>query len=151
MGSHVPFVQNQPPRFSLLCGFAHSCWRHAELQMEQHFKEMRQIRQSHGTRLQVVCSTYIYLRDQQDKGFLSYKIEHKMNKEIGSELETQGHLLENMRAEMESFKGTALLLVEGNYLSRWCVSIVACQGSTREEISFDSGKISPKLKQEKKG
>jgi hypothetical protein len=39
-------------------------WRHAELHMEQHVKDMRQIRQSHGTRLQVVCLTYIYLRDQ---------------------------------------------------------------------------------------
>jgi hypothetical protein len=29
-------------------------WRHAELQMEQHVKEMRQIRHYHGTRLQVV-------------------------------------------------------------------------------------------------
>jgi hypothetical protein len=39
-------------------------WRHAELQMEKHVKEMRQICQSHRTRLQVVCLTYIYLRDQ---------------------------------------------------------------------------------------
>jgi hypothetical protein len=40
-------------------------WRHAELHiMEQHVKEMRQICQSRGTRLQVVCLTYIYLRDQ---------------------------------------------------------------------------------------
>jgi hypothetical protein len=38
-------------------------WRHVELQMEQHVKKMFQIRQSHGTRLQVVCLTYIYLRD----------------------------------------------------------------------------------------
>jgi hypothetical protein len=45
-------------------------WRHAELQMEQHVKEMRQIRQYHGTRLQVVCLTFIYLRDQQEKRFL---------------------------------------------------------------------------------
>jgi hypothetical protein len=45
---------------------------HAELQMEQHVKEMRQIRQSRGTRLQVVCLTYyIYLRYQRDKGFRS--------------------------------------------------------------------------------
>jgi hypothetical protein len=80
-------------------------WRHAELHMEQHVKEMRQIRQSHGTRLQVVCLTYIYLRDQRDKGFRSYKIEYKMNKELRSELETQGRLLETMRAEMETFKG----------------------------------------------
>jgi hypothetical protein len=43
-------------------------WSHAELQIEQHVKEMRQIHQSHGTHLQVVCLTYIYLRDQQDKG-----------------------------------------------------------------------------------
>jgi hypothetical protein len=55
-------------------------WRHAELQMEQHYKEMRHIRQSHRTRLQVVCMTYIYLRDQRDKGFRSYTIEDKMNK-----------------------------------------------------------------------
>jgi hypothetical protein len=80
-------------------------WRHAELQMEQHVKETRQIRQSHGTRLQVVCLTYIYLRDQRDKGLRSYKIEDKMNKDLLSGLETQGHLLETMRAEMETFKG----------------------------------------------
>jgi hypothetical protein len=80
-------------------------WRHAELQIEQHVKEMRQIRQSHGTHLQVVCLTYIYLRDQRDKRFCSYKIEGKMNKELRSELETQGHLLETKRAEMENFKG----------------------------------------------
>jgi hypothetical protein len=66
---------------------------------------MRQIRQSRGTRLHVVCLTYIYLRDQLDKGFLSYKIEDKMNKELRSELETQGHLLETMGAQMEKFKG----------------------------------------------
>jgi hypothetical protein len=80
-------------------------WRHAELQMEQHVKEMRRIHQSPGTRLQVVCLTYIYLRDQRDKVFRSYKIEDKMNKELRSELETQGHLLETMRADMETFKG----------------------------------------------
>jgi hypothetical protein len=57
-------------------------WRHAELHMEQHVKEIRQICQSHGTRLQVVCLTYSYLRDQQDKVFRSYKIEDKMNKEL---------------------------------------------------------------------
>jgi hypothetical protein len=79
-------------------------WRHAELQMEQHVKEMRQIRQSHGTRLQVVYLTYIYRREQQDKGFSSYMIEDKINKELRSELETQGHLLEITRAEMETFK-----------------------------------------------
>jgi hypothetical protein len=78
---------------------------HAELQMEQHVKEMRQIRKSHGTRLQVVCLTYIYIRDQREKGYHSYKIEDKMNKELRLELETQGHLLETMRAEMETFKG----------------------------------------------
>jgi hypothetical protein len=66
---------------------------------------MRQIRQYHGTRLQVVCLTYIYLRDQGDKVFCSYNIEDNMNKELLSELETQGHLLETMRAEMETFKG----------------------------------------------
>jgi hypothetical protein len=49
-------------------------WCHAELQIDQHVKEMRQIRQYHGTHLQVVCLTYIYLRDQRDKGFRSYKI-----------------------------------------------------------------------------
>jgi hypothetical protein len=59
-------------------------WRHAELQMEQHVKAMRQIRQSHGTRLQVVRLTYIYIRDQRDKGFRSYKIEDKMSKELRS-------------------------------------------------------------------
>jgi hypothetical protein len=66
---------------------------------------MRQIHKSHRTRLQVVCLTYIYLRDQRDKGFISYKIEDKMNKEIRSELETQGQLLETMRADMETFRG----------------------------------------------
>jgi hypothetical protein len=66
---------------------------------------MLQIRQSHGTRLEVVYLTYIYLRDQRDKGFHSYKIEDKMNKELRSELETQGHLLETTRAEMKTFKG----------------------------------------------
>jgi hypothetical protein len=66
---------------------------------------MRQIRQYHGTRLQVVFLTYIYLRDQRDKGFFSYKIEDKINKELHSEMETQGHLLETMRAEKETFKG----------------------------------------------
>jgi hypothetical protein len=66
---------------------------------------MRQIRQSRGTRLQVVCLTYIYLRDQRDKVFRSYKIEYKMNKDLRSELETQGHLLETMRDEMETFEG----------------------------------------------
>jgi hypothetical protein len=60
-------------------------WRHAELQMDKHVKEMRQIRQSHGTRLQVVCLTYIYSIDQQDKVFGSYKIEDNMNKELRSE------------------------------------------------------------------
>jgi hypothetical protein len=45
-------------------------WSHTELHMEQHVKEMRQIRQSHGTRLQVVCLTYIYLRDQQKMIYL---------------------------------------------------------------------------------
>jgi hypothetical protein len=80
-------------------------WRHAELQMEQHVKEIRQIHQSHSTRLQVVYPTYIYLIDQRDKGFRSYKVEDKMNKDLRSELETQGHLLETMRAEMETFKG----------------------------------------------
>jgi hypothetical protein len=67
--------------------------------MEQHVKEMRQIRQYHGTRLQVVYLTYIYLRDQ------IYKGEDKMNKDLHFELETQGNLLETMRAEMETFKG----------------------------------------------
>jgi hypothetical protein len=57
-------------------------WFHSELQMEQHVEEMRQIRQSHGTRLQVVCLTYIYIRDQRDKGYHSYKIEEKMNNEL---------------------------------------------------------------------
>jgi hypothetical protein len=80
-------------------------WRHTELQMEQHVKEMRQIRQSHGTRLQLVCLTYIYLRDQRDKGFHSYKIKDKMNKELRLELENQRHLLETMRNELENFKG----------------------------------------------
>jgi hypothetical protein len=80
-------------------------WRHAELQMEQHVKEMRQIRQSHGTLLQLVCLTYIYLRDKIYKGFRSYKFEDKMNKELRLELESQGNLLETTRAEMETFKG----------------------------------------------
>jgi hypothetical protein len=73
--------------------------------MDQHVKEMLQIRQSHGTRLQVVCLTYIYLRDQGDKVFRSYKIKDKINKELRSDMETKGHLLETMRDEMETFKG----------------------------------------------
>jgi hypothetical protein len=72
--------------------------------MEQHVKEMRQIRLFRGTHLQVVCLTYSYIIYQREKGFRSYKIEDKMNKELRSELETQGHLLETMRAEMETFK-----------------------------------------------
>jgi hypothetical protein len=44
--------------YTRLCRVATSySWRHAELQMEQHVKDMRQIQQSHGTRLQVVCLT----------------------------------------------------------------------------------------------
>jgi hypothetical protein len=74
---------------------------------------MHQIRQSHGTRLQVVCLTYIYLRDQRDKGSRSYKIEDKTNKELRSELETQGNLLETMKAEMETFKGAKSSTIEG--------------------------------------
>jgi hypothetical protein len=74
-----------------------------------------------------------------------------MNKELGSELETQGHLLETMRDEMETFKGENSATSGGGIPSRWCVSIVACQGSTKEGRSFVSGNISPKLKQEKKG
>jgi hypothetical protein len=112
-------------------------WHRAELQMEQHVKEMRQIRQSHGTRLQVVCLTYIYSRDQRDKGFLSCKIEDKMNKEICSEMETS--------------KGENSATGGGVNLSRLWASIVVCQGSTREGRSFFSGKNSPKLKQEKNG
>jgi hypothetical protein len=53
--------------------------------MEKHVKELRQIRQYHETRLQVVCLTYIYIRDQRDKGFRSDKIED-MNKELLSEM-----------------------------------------------------------------
>jgi hypothetical protein len=68
-------------------------WSHEALQMEQHVKEMRLAGQSHGTRIQVVCLTYIYLRDPRDKGSRSYKIEDKMNKDLCSELETQGHIL----------------------------------------------------------
>jgi hypothetical protein len=60
--------------------------------MEQHVKEMIQIRQSCGTRCQVVCLNYIHLQDQRDKGFRSYKIYDKMNKELCLELETQGNL-----------------------------------------------------------
>jgi hypothetical protein len=61
-------------------------WRHAELNMEKHVTEMHQIRQSRGTRrLQVICLTYFYLRDQRD---------------------TRGNLLETMLAEMETFKRT---------------------------------------------
>jgi hypothetical protein len=80
-------------------------WRHAELHMEQHVKEMGQILQSHRTRLQGVYLTYMYLRDQLDKGCRSHKIEDKMNKELRSELETQGYILKTTGAEMETFKG----------------------------------------------
>jgi hypothetical protein len=51
-------------RFNAVPGSTPNSWLHAELQMEQHVKEMHQILQSHGTRLQVVFLTYIYLRDQ---------------------------------------------------------------------------------------
>jgi hypothetical protein len=66
---------------------------------------MYQIYQSHGTRLQMVCFTCIYLREQRDKGFCSNNIEDKMKKELLSEFETQGKNLETMRDEMETFKG----------------------------------------------
>jgi hypothetical protein len=56
-----------------------------------------------------------------------------------------------MRDEIETFKGSSLLLVEGNNLSKWFVSIVACQGSTREKRNFVTRNTSPKPKQEKKG
>jgi hypothetical protein len=65
---------------------------------------MRQISQSHGTRLQVMCLTYIYLQDLRDKGFRSYKIEDNSNKELCLELETQGNFLDTTRADMENFK-----------------------------------------------
>jgi hypothetical protein len=47
-----------------------------------------------------------------------------MNKEIRSELEIQGHLLETTRAEMENFKGAKSATSGGKNLSRWCVYIV---------------------------
>jgi hypothetical protein len=61
-------------------------WRHAELYMKQHAKEMCTIRESHGNSIKVVCLAYIYLRDQRDKVFRSYKIEDKMNNELRLEL-----------------------------------------------------------------
>jgi hypothetical protein len=70
-----------------------------------------------------------------------------MNKELRSELETQGNLLETMSAEMETFKGESMIMVEGNNLSRWCALIVAFQGYKREGRSFVSGRDSPNLKQ----
>jgi hypothetical protein len=77
--------------------------------MEQHVKEMRYIRQSRGTRLQVVFLTYIYMRDQ------SYNIEDKINKELRSELETQGNLVETMGGGMETFKGAKSTTGGGEY------------------------------------
>jgi hypothetical protein len=44
---------------------------------------MRQIRQSRGTRLQVVCLTYIYLREQRDEIFL---IKYRRQYEQGAPL-----------------------------------------------------------------
>jgi hypothetical protein len=67
-------------------------------------KEMRQIRQSHGARLQVLCLTHI-IRYERDKGFCSKKVEDKMNKELRMEMENQVNLLETARAEMEALKG----------------------------------------------
>jgi hypothetical protein len=119
--------------------------------MEQHVKEMCQIHQSHGTRLQVVCLTYIYLRDQLYKVFRSYKIEDKMNKELRSELETQGRLLETMTAEMETFKGAkSATSGEGQSFKMVCFHC-GIPGLHKGGKRFGSGKISPKLKQEKKG
>jgi hypothetical protein len=113
MGSHVHLYRISLLGFQYYVGLYTHLWKvattyiliHAELQMEQHAKEMRQMRQYHGNHLQVVCVTYVYLRDQRDKGFRAYKIEDKMNKDLSSELETQLKLLETRRAEMETFKG----------------------------------------------
>jgi hypothetical protein len=52
-----------------------------------------------------------------------------MKKELHLQLETQGNLLETMRAEMETFEGGKLPLEEENNHSRWFVTPVICQGS----------------------
>jgi hypothetical protein len=75
-----------------------------------------------------------------------------MNKELRSELETQGHLLETTRADMETFKVAKSATGGGEQSFKMLrVPIVALQVSNAEERSFVSGKISPKLKAEKKG
>jgi hypothetical protein len=126
-------------------------WLHAELQMEQHVKEMRKIRQSHGNRLQVVCLPHIYLRDQRDKVFRSYKIEDKMNKELRSDLETQGQLLETMMDEMETFKGTNSATSGGEQSFKMLCFHCGISGIKKGRNKFFSGNISTKLKQERKG
>jgi hypothetical protein len=126
-------------------------WRKAELHMEQHVKKMHQICQSHGTCLQAVCSTYIYRRYIRYKGFHSYKIEYKMNKEPAQSWKLKGTFWKPSGLRWKPSKEQSLLLVEGNNISRWCISILACQGSKREERIFVSGGIFSKLKQEKKG
>jgi hypothetical protein len=126
-------------------------WRHAELQMEQHVEEMRQIRQYHGTRLQVGCIAYIYLRYQRDKGFSCYKIEDKMNKDIRLELETQGNLLETMRAEMETFKGAKSTAGGWGKSFKMVCFHFGMPGLHKGGKTFFSGMKSLRMKQEKRG
>jgi hypothetical protein len=61
VGTYVCTVHDQSPGVSILLGL-HThlwkvattyIWKHAELQLEQHVKDMRHIQQSHGTR--VIC------------------------------------------------------------------------------------------------
>jgi hypothetical protein len=64
-----------------------------------------------------------------------------MNRELRLELETQGNLLETMRAKMETFQGGGgLQLEEGGNHSRWLAFTVVFQDSTKEGRSSVSGK-----------
>jgi hypothetical protein len=94
---------------------------------------------------------YIYLRDQLDKGFLSYKIEDKINKELRSELETQGHLFKTMRAEMETFKGEKSSTGGGEKYFKMVCFHCGMLGLQKEGRNVVSGSIFPKLKPERKG
>jgi hypothetical protein len=73
-----------------------------------------------------------------------------MNKELLSELETQGHLLETMRAEMETFKGANSATGGGEQSLKMVCFHCGMPGIHKGGKIFFSGKISPKLKPEKK-
>jgi hypothetical protein len=74
-----------------------------------------------------------------------------MNQDLRSELETQGHLLETMRAEMKKFKGGKSSTGGGEQSFNMVCFILAFQASTKEGRNFDSERIFPKLKPERKG